>query len=473
MNYRLTFFIFFGLSIALAVPFTGFWIITLVPVIAVFLLTVSNYRYGIAFVAIALHISATIFIPREIFGVQGFNPLNLLIFITGLSYMASKNRLPIPWSPPLFYAYLLPFMFATLVGSRSVHLIPSIFEVLEPLSFSSGFGYFRDLFIKPNFVVLGAMLLAIAVQTTKNPSIYIHTVTAGCGLLAIAVAGTFFIFGSSIESVSGSDSRGFLSVLGMHANEIGLLLNLGYSLLIFSLVDKRGAIRIITFVSLLIIAIAILLTFSRGALVAFAIVNLVFLIRRGQAKNLMMFSAIALVIGAIFLDPILDRMGTGMQDGDSAQLSAGRLDSIWIPLLDDFSIMWLFPHGPSSIMWSPPMLSNQILLVGHTHSAYLGLIYDYGLILGGVIAGFLIYLARQFFLFSKIDPDPYMRHIFEGAFVAMLVLAIQGISDDRFTPTVAQTPLWCAIGMLIGRGGLSKSRKNFATPVTHVSRIAV
>ena len=110
------------------------------------------------------------------------------------------------------------------------------------------------------------------------------------------------------------------------------------------------------------------------------------------------------------------------------------------------------------------MLNGSILFVGHTHSAYIGLLYDYGIFLGALIAGFLIYLFRQFIRFAKEDADLEMRSLFEGAAVAMLVLALQGISDDRFTPTVAQAPLWCAIGMLIGRGGLKKTSKPKLAP---------
>ncbi|UCV09840.1 O-antigen ligase family protein [Dechloromonas denitrificans] len=443
--------VFFGM----AIPIAG----VIVPAFIVGLIflawTALDYRVGTVLVLVLIHISGTVFIPRELLGVQGLNPINLLILGTIFSYTISHaGKLSIPWTPSLIYAYLLPFMLAALLGTTKVHLIPQAFETMKLVSFSSGFGYFRDLFIKPNFVILAAFLMALVIQEARHPARYVHIISAGCVMLAGAVLGAFIISGASISLLSGANARGFLSILGMHANEISLCLNLGYALLIFSLAGHKGFSRALLFMALIAIAIAVLMTFSRAGIAAFIVINAIFLVRRRQIGTMIVFLMIAAVIGLVFFDPIMERLGTGVETGNRAEISAGRLDKIWLPLLDDFSLTWLFPHGPSAIMWSRPLLNGTMLLAGHTHSAYLGLLYDYGILFGALIVGFLIYLFRQFLHYSKNDPDPGMRHLFEGACVAMLVLALQGISDDRFTPTVAQTPLWCAVGMLIGRGGL-------------------
>ncbi|MDO8450788.1 MAG: O-antigen ligase family protein [Rhodoferax sp.] len=445
--------------LGMAVPVLGIWVPAFVLVVMMLAWTALDFRVGAVLVLILIQISGTVFIPRELLGIQGLNPINLLILGTILSYVISHSgsrRLSIPWTPSLVYFYVLPFMLATLVGMTKVHLIPGAFETMKLVSFTSGFGYFRDLFIKPSFAILAAMLMALVIQEARQPSRYIHVISAGCVLLSSAVLGAFIYSGASISLLSSSGARGFLSVLGMHANEIGLALNLGYSLLIFSLIGQKGLSRALIFLALIVIAIAILITFSRAAIAAFLIVNIIFLVRRRQIGTIIAFGVIALMVGLFFFEPIMERLGTGVDTANRAQISAGRLDKIWLPLLDDFSASWLFPHGPSAIMWSKPMLNGSILFVGHTHNAYLGLLYDYGILLGFLIAGFLIYLFRQFIRLSREDSDPGLRHLFEGAAVAMVVLAVQGISDDRFTPTVAQTPLWCAVGILIGRGGLKK-----------------
>lgn len=446
----------------MAVPIAGVIVPAFIIVLIFMAWTALDYRVGTVLVLVLIHISGTVFIPRELLGIQGLNPINLLILGTILSYVishAGTGKLSIPWTPSLIYFYVLPFMLAALLGTTKVHLIPQAFETMKLVSFTSGFGYFRDLFIKPNFVILGALLMALVIQEAKHPARYVHVISAGCAVLAGAVLGAFIISGASISLLSGANARGFLSILGMHANEISLCLNLGYALLIFSLAGHKGFSRALLFIALIGMAIAILMTFSRAGIGAFIVVNALFLIRRRQIGTMIVFAMIAAIIGLIFFDPIMERLGTGVDSGNRAEISAGRLDKIWLPLLDDLSPTWLFPHGPSAIMWSKPMLNGAILFVGHTHSAYLGLLYDYGILLGGMIAGFLIYLFKQFVKHAKTDNDPAMRHLFEGAAVAMVVIALQGISDDRFTPTVAQTPLWCAVGILIGRGGLRKTPK--------------
>ena len=455
--------VFFGM----AIPIAG----VIVPAFIVALIftawTALDYRVGTVLVLVLIHISGTVFIPRELLGIQGLNPINLLILSTVLSYVishAGTGKLSIPWTPSLVYYYLLPFMLAALIGSTKVHLIPQAFETMKLVSFTSGFGYFRDLFIKPNFVILGALLMALVIQETKHPARYVHVISAGCVMLAGAVLGAFIISGASVSLLSGANARGFLSILGMHANEISLCLNLGYALLIFSLAGHKGFSRALLFIALIAMAIAILMTFSRAGIGAFIVVNAIFLIRRRQIGTMIAFAMIAAIIGLIFFDPIMERLGTGVATGNRSEISAGRLDKIWLPLLDDFSLTWLFPHGPSAIMWSRPMLNGAILFVGHTHSAYMGLLYDYGILCGALIVGFLFYLFRQFVRYARQDSDPAMRHLFEGAAVAMLVIAMQGISDDRFTPTVARTPFWCAVGILIGRGGLRSTPKPALLP---------
>lgn len=448
----------FGVVVlAAAVPILGIWVPAFLIVLMLLAWTATDFRVGTVLTLVLIHVSGTVFIPRELLGIQGLNPINLLILGTLLSYVISHTgarRLAIPWTPSLVLAYWLPFMLAAVIGSTKVQLIPGSFETMRLVSFSSAFGYFRDLFIKPSFAILAAFLLALVIQEAKHPSRYVHVITVGCSLLAGAVLGAFVLSGASIGVLAGSGARGFLSVLGMHANEIGLALNMGYAILIFALIGQSGWSRSVILFALVGIGTAILITFSRAAIGAFVLVNLVFLVRRRQLGTIVVFAIMALVVGLFFYEPIMDRLNTGVETGNRAQISAGRLDSIWLPLLDDFSISWLFPHGPSAIMWSKPMLNGTILFVGHTHNAYLGLLYDYGMLLGGLIVGFLVYLFRQFLHYSRNDGDPALRHLFEGAAVAMLVWAIQGISDDRFTPTVAQTPLWCAVGILIGRGGL-------------------
>ncbi len=455
--------VFFGM----AIPIAGVIVPAFIVVLMFLAWTALDYRVGTVLVLILIHISGTVFIPRELLGIQGLNPINLLIVGTILSYVishAGTGKFSIPWTPSLIYAYMLPFMLATLIGTTKVHLIPGAFETMKLTSFTSSIGYFRDLFIKPSFAILAAMLMALVIQEAKQPARYVHVISAGCVLLAGAVLGAFIVSGASISLLSGANARGFLSILGMHANEISLCLNLGYALLIFSLAGHKGLSRGLLFMALMAIAIAILMTFSRAGIGAFIITNAIFLIRRRQIGTMIVFAMIALIVGLIFFDPIMERLGTGVATGNRAEISAGRLDKIWMPLLDDFSLTWLFPHGPSAIMWSKPMLNGSILFVGHTHSAYVGLLYDYGILFGTAIAGFLIYLFRQFVRFYQQESDPGMRHLFEGAAVAMLVIAIQGISDDRFTPTVAQTPLWCAVGILIGRGGLKKTAKPAPLP---------
>lgn len=441
----------------IAVPFLGLYVPLLIVMGLMAVWVMADFRAGVVLALILIPISATVFFPHELFGLKGLNPLNVLLLVTVVSlFIQSSFRNPLPLQIPqlLIWCYIVPFGIAALIGSRHVSEIPMFFKVNNLISFDDSIGYVRDLFIKPLYLPIAAVLLAIAVRASARPERFVIAILVAGALPALLVLGTFANSGLSLLDLSGADARGFLSVLGMHANELALLFNSGYVLAIYTLggVADRSA-RFALFALSLLFSVAVLITFSRAGVGVFATINIIYLIKQRRLKTLVLFLIAGLAITTVFWDALMARMLTGVEGGDRSAITAGRLDDIWLPLLSEAIRSPFLPHGISSVMWSHPVQKGTMLQVGQTHSAYLGLLYDYGVILGGLIAWFIWRLIGEFRRLARQDESPILRSFFGGATMAMLVWLLQGLSDDRFTPTYAQPLIWFSVGMLLGRGG--------------------
>jgi hypothetical protein len=139
--------------------------------------------------------------------------------------------------------------------------------------------------------------------------------------------------------------------------------------------------------------------------------------------------------------------GTTSSRGD---VSAGRVEYIWKPLLPTILDSPVFGHGLNSVYWSEPARSGAMLPVGHPHSAYLQVLLDFGLGGAVIIAIFYMKLWRLFKVLQEKHPEPLWRGFFEGGAACILVLLVQGVTDDKFIPTFPQTNLWLAAGAAIG-----------------------
>jgi O-antigen ligase len=237
----------------------------------------------------------------------------------------------------------------------------------------------------------------------------------------------------------------------MHANELGLMFNMAFALTLFCFFSIKGGLRKwLLGIAGMVLLVAITLTFSRGAYLGFLVTALYFLYT--QKKIRVMLPGLVLLPATILLMPqaVLDRATTGAQDRNIDTISAGRYDGIWRPLLPEVQDSPVIGNGLSSILWSKAAQRGAILRVGHPHSAYLGVLLDMG-VLGAVVIVLLFWhMRRLFHVLAMQCADPIWRGFFRGAVACILLLLVQGLTDDRFTPTFPQTFLWLAYGIALG-----------------------
>src|SRR5499426_1741318 len=158
---------FFGLVVAVAGLSALYLCVSLIGCIFI----LRDFRIGVVLLILLLPISRSTVFPHEMLGVTGLNPLNLLLLGTlgacllrGLSDGSLRRFVP----RPLLWMYIVPIVIAGVIGSRHLGEIPPLlFNKL--VEFDSVTGYFRDVVVKPLFIVVFALLVGAAVARSEKP----------------------------------------------------------------------------------------------------------------------------------------------------------------------------------------------------------------------------------------------------------------------------------------------------------------
>lgn len=439
---------------AISALFGGLVAILFFAVVAFMAFAFSDYRAGIVIAMVLLPLSSSILMPRALFGVTGLNPLNATLAMAGMSvafaWLFQRAHLNVPRLPRPLIVYLGLLTAAALHGVTQVGLIPPFFRLLEIVSFDSAGGYLRDVFAKPLLIVVTAWLLALLVANARSPRRFLLPFFLSALALPLFVIGYVAVSGASLGALASARARDTLSVSGMHANELGLMFNMTLALALFTLRGAKGIARWGLMIACGVLLTAVALTFSRGAYLGTLVLAVCFLIAQRRFK-ILAGGLLVLPLGLLLLpDAVIERAATGLASGNIELISAGRVGRIWMPLLPELMHNALVGDGLYAMLWAEAVRSGATLKVGHPHNAYLATLQDVGLLGAVIVAWFFWRMRRLFAALRARLADPLWRGFFRGASACILLLLVQGLTDDRFTPTFSQTYLWLAYGIALG-----------------------
>ncbi len=413
-----------------------------------------DFRAGVTLLIIIMPISSSVLFPHAMFGLTGLNPLNLLLAITLAVYLMSQighGALEGLVPRPLLWLYIVPFVFGGLMGMRHVHEIPNLFHATDMIFFDTPASYLRDMVMKPLNLVLYAILVGAAVGRSKQPEKFVTPMFLSVFAMA-ALAITFVVSsGVGLSQLAGTYSRQFFSQLGMHANDLGRLYAVAYALLLF-VWDRcdRLALKAVLLAAMGLVTLALLLTFSRGAFLGFIIVNLIYLFSRRSVKTLVLATVLIPVGLAFAPGAIWSRLQMGVDKGLD-EITAGRLDDIWIPILPEVLQSPPWGNGLGAVMWSRAMRFEEMFFVTHPHNAYLQAYLDLGAIGALLLIAFWVH---SWWSFRGLAHDrritPELQGFFEGAAAGVVSFLVAGIAGSSLMPVPEQSFLWLALGVMWG-----------------------
>lgn len=420
----------------------------------------ADFRCGVVLLILLMPLSgsSTLF-PHEMFGIVGLNPLNLLLAGTCCSWLlhafaAGSLRRFLP--RPLLLLYVVPILVAGAIGTRHIHEIAPGLLALDSgrLDYPDAASYLKDLMLKPLLMVLFALLVAAAVEKSARPvKFLLPAVISMCAMAAI-VPVYVTQSGIGLQALAASDEREFLSALGLHANDLGRLYAIAYALLLFAWAEARGLpLRWVLLAAAGATAVALVLTFSRGAFVELAVVSALYVLWRRSPRTLVLAAVVA--VAALVLAPaaLYERLATGEGAGLNA-ISAGRVDGLWLPLLPEVLRHPLFGNGIGSILWSEAMrrgAGTEVLPATHPHNAYLEALLDMGLIGTILLCAYFVHVFRGLWELSRdLRLEPVLRGFFQGAAAGLIGMLVSDFTDSSLAPRPEQAFLWLAIGMMYG-----------------------
>lgn len=410
------------------------------------------------FLAVALlPFSDTNLMPRQMFGLTGVNAFNITVGISLFAFILKWLKDPHlhrwPRIPAVFGVYLLMLVIGACAGLFFVERIPPIPNPGGGIIRMTAEKYLIEQLLKPFLILLVAFFAAVVALNNIREKTIIWAMALAQTFLSFVILSYIAIEGIDLKVLADFRSREFLSWIGMHANELGLMLNIGTAILFFSAVKADKMVdRLVLWFPVILGGTSSLLTFSRAAFAGLAVILVYYLISRRRFREIAIGVCLLIAIFLMIPREIYDRAMTGFHQMDISVISAGRYDRIWMPLIPVFLESPFYGNGLASTFWAEPNLMSRLVLIGHPHSAYLAVLLDFGILGAGVIGAFFYTVWKRLRNLIKNHSDVLWRGFFEGSSVALLVLLLQGLTDDRFIPSYSQAFLWIAIGMSWGMG---------------------
>lgn len=437
----------FGLKAAVAV-------IVITPIILVGL---NNFRAACALAVFSLPLVPTYLLSNSEKGISGPRVLAAVLAFAALSLFFScalrPGRISIPRLPWVFVLYLVVMVIGALNGAQYTSQTPEYMKTLGVVKDTTAGSYLGISLVIP-MLIIGAALAAAALFANTHDVRWILWPTFGAAFILSCIVFLFTVKGgASLSEMAGPEARRYLSGTGFHANEIGLLMNMALAITVPISFHVRGWWpRIALAVFSLVLLGTVFVTFSRGAFAGLTVMLVYFVFTWGKRKTLIL-PLLVLACCAIFFTPESMIKRSSYQATSSQNLddvSAGRVDEIWKPLIPDVERSPLIGKGHGSLLWSDAAKNQTMLPVGHPHSAYLAALLDIGVIGTGIVLWFLAHVWRTLWRLREGAHSALSAAYFYGASACVPILLVQGLTDDTFMPRYTHSFLWIAYGAALG-----------------------
>lgn len=212
-----------------------------------------------------------------------------------------------------------------------------------------------------------------------------------------------------------------------------------------TLQEKRA--RIILGIGIVCSMACLAMTYARGACLTLAVIMACF----GAIKDRRILLAVVVVAaGILALNPVLlERMTTVLSMGDT---SSGMRIAMWESTLQMIGDHPLFGIGGGAYSLVYPIYDTYIVdgsvTLVHAHNIYLNYLVEIG-IMGGM--GFMIFLFGSMgtALFSRKErPDDFSRGLMLGLGLALVSVALNGLTDDVLYNLPSSLLLWMMCGLV-------------------------
>jgi len=414
------------------------------------LVIIKEPVYGIIVLILMIPFVGLPSLNKQIAGIPGFKPQNIISILVLILFVTSKKPEPVGKLEKSF-CIIIPVILV-LSNLRTLLFLDN-FNAFALESLDS-FRFLLSYLLKPALFFLMFVLIIFYIRSEKNILTVFNGIFASISALSIFIIINYIFFvGNKTDFEMVRDQIG--KSLNMHGNDIADFYIITIPITVAFLLNKKSFLLKCT-LALSLITVAIL--YSRTAYLVIAICILIFFFisgRKNKLPPLLFFGTIA----GIFLVPrsMINRLMMGIGGGMSNlnDITAGRTDDIWQPLIDEYiskPLAMLFGNGRYSIIQTDAFITGKILQVGHPHNMYIEMVLDAGLI------GLVIYIVLYTKLLKKLagaagelHENPLHRDVIYAIIVATIGYFISGLSGRTLFPaaTNAYIQVLLALGFTI------------------------
>lgn len=338
---------------------------------------------------------------------------------------------------PAFHAILV-FM---LCGAASILVSPD-----------AGFSFYNWY----NLAVVYCMTFVLVTQnvTTSGEVKYI-AYALGLSAAAVVAYGFFqYIFGIDTSEMKWVDGKAFPELRKRifstweNPNILAAYLDIVICMLLglFAKLEGRSA-RICLGAAMAACLACLAMTYARGAFLTIVVIGAGYGVMRDKR---LLIALLLLLAGILFLDPVLlERMKTAFSVADTS--SEMRL-AMW-----ESTVQMIMDHPLLGIGWGAywmvyPLYDTYIVdgsvVLVHAHNIYLNYPAEIGL-LGG--AAFFVYFFKSMGLAlfnQRILPNRLMEGLLLGLGLALISVALNGVTDDVLFNIPSSMLLWLMCGLI-------------------------
>ena len=238
--------------------------------------------------------------------------------------------------------------------------------------------------------------------------------------------------------------------LGKHRNALATFYIVGFPIVFGRYFIKKNIINIL---SICLIVTAIGFLYCRTAYLTLIVSSIFYLSISKRAKFLPVLIVISIGLSFIISSSIIERASKGLESGDRVEISAGRTDRSWLPLIVEYvksPKKLLLGNGRFAILSSDAVASGITPnTYKHPHNMYLEQILDAGIF--GLIAIMLFFIV----LFKKIYKNlSYIQDFklkeYQYAVIASLIsYFLAGITGRSLFPDSKGAFFWIIVGIAV------------------------
>lgn len=433
------------------------------------ILLYKNPVYGLMMLIIILPYELTNLFQTGLVKSLNLNIFILVYIIIILSFLLFKKAYKLPKEYKLFIIiYMLIFTIAVI---RSLPNL-SIFRVVWDSDYSV-FSYVLAEGLKNLLYVFILVLVATYIRARDEIIKIVDGILISVSLLSIVLLVIYIFYVPDKHDFEAVRGR-FEDILYLHGNSIARFYILSFPLLQAYVLNKKK-------ISIAVLPLWILaagLLYSRTAYLVIIISTVLFFIISGRRK-ILPFIVTLLITGVLFMPSnITQRALTGLTSGDVNNISADRLNYIWLPVIreqlrdplklmvgngrkafvatealkygiiyyPEYGILSLRSHFKGDTI-ARSMQGDYIYIVNHAHNMYLDMMLEIGVV--GLLAVLFLFfmLGKSFVQTLKRIDNPLSRDLMCAVMVSLISFFIAGFTDGGLFPDLTNSFLWLVIGV--------------------------